>query len=424
MRRTFFVFLVVVFSGIGLILSGGYISADSSSPSTNGVSTESSCIAGTQGAAGTGTCYALIYGVKTLISYCTGNETSGPCRQDHISQTAAQSLANQAETDGKAKGYDISCDVVQNSLGGGVDPNTGMGYYYDSVCTVNGLSGISASTLENGGWNVLNCDLGHAGLSTPSGTPSCSTSSNISSGVSTGLSSGGSISSISSGLSSSVASGVNVTTPEQASSVVQQAASAASQHISSSVQSILSNIGVSTNYFVNQFNDYKKSRGYGGGPTSSVSNSTTVSCSSIVSDLQLGNSGNDVLNLSKILVSEGLLSAVTSTFDQTVFNSVIAYQEKYSSAILTPLGLTSGTGFVGSATRNYMNAHAKCLSGGNTTTTSSTTNNTSTSSNGSCGASGQSCCVYPSPSACATGLSCFGATLDVMGSIMSGGVCK
>lgn len=96
---------------------------------------------------------------------------------------------------------------------------------------------------------------------------------------------------------------------------------------------------------------------------------TNSSCYLFNSDLSLGSTGTAVTNLTIRLISEGLLTTQSSTYNQTVLNAVKAYQEKYTSQILTPVGLTSGTGYFGSSTRAHMNS--KC-------TTTSTNTNTGT----------------------------------------------
>lgn len=97
----------------------------------------------------------------------------------------------------------------------------------------------------------------------------------------------------------------------------------------------------------------------------------STTCGSLTTDLRFGDSGPKVLNLSKFLIKEGLLSKETSSFNNTVFQAVVAYQEKYASVILTPVGLSRGTGFVGPSTRAHMNSHLGCTQStisGNTTT--------------------------------------------------------
>jgi plastocyanin len=80
------------------------------------------------------------------------------------------------------------------------------------------------------------------------------------------------------------------------------------------------------------------------------------SCSQVTSNLRTGDSGSQVFLLTQALTTDGELSAAQSAFDQTVFGAVVRYQEKYADKILVPSGLDRGTGFVGPATRAYMNA--------------------------------------------------------------------
>ncbi|MFA7216521.1 MAG: hypothetical protein WC095_00870 [Candidatus Paceibacterota bacterium] len=106
----------------------------------------------------------------------------------------------------------------------------------------------------------------------------------------------------------------------------------------------------------------------------SASSGTNSACYVFNSDLKLGSTGLDVTNLTARLVAEGLLSSQSNSFDQTVFAGVVAYQEKYTSQILTPVNLTQGTGYFGKSTRDYMNS--KCTSTTNTGSTSVNTGST------------------------------------------------
>ena len=75
-------------------------------------------------------------------------------------------------------------------------------------------------------------------------------------------------------------------------------------------------------------------------------------------DLSLGMSGEDVKALQEILINEGVWArpdiSATGYFGPLTKEAVIKYQQKYSSEILEPLGLTKGTGFVGPSTRAHL----------------------------------------------------------------------
>ena len=117
------------------------------------------------------------------------------------------------------------------------------------------------------------------------------------------------------------------------------------------------------------------------GNTTTTTSTNTSSCSFLTADLRKGDSGDAVTQLTKTLVAEGLLSQPQDTFDDAVFQAVISYQEKYILAILTPVGLSRGTGFVGPSTRAFINnqcimAQASSSATGTTTTTATTTTGT------------------------------------------------
>src|SRR3989338_2335867 len=87
---------------------------------------------------------------------------------------------------------------------------------------------------------------------------------------------------------------------------------------------------------------------------------------SLNSNLKAGSSGPDVLRLQQFLNSDAYtaiaLSGVGSSGAESNFfgtltkNAVIKFQNKYSAEILTPNGLSSGTGIVGVSTRAKLNA--------------------------------------------------------------------
>ncbi|MFA6797258.1 MAG: peptidoglycan-binding domain-containing protein [Candidatus Paceibacterota bacterium] len=101
-------------------------------------------------------------------------------------------------------------------------------------------------------------------------------------------------------------------------------------------------------------------------------------------NLKLGSTGIDVILL-KIILNNDEYTALpyakskekvsntfdlnTFIFDFDTFNSVKKFQEKYTSEILTPLGLTESTGIVGAATRNKLNGLIKALNENDVSTT-------------------------------------------------------
>ena len=95
------------------------------------------------------------------------------------------------------------------------------------------------------------------------------------------------------------------------------------------------------------------------------SGAPSVFCSQINSNLSFGSIGNEVSCLQEFLKNQGTNiypeGLTTGYFGNLTKSAVIKFQEKYSSAILSPLGLLSGTGYVGISTRAKIN---QILSGG------------------------------------------------------------
>ncbi|OGD67002.1 hypothetical protein A2442_02610 [Candidatus Campbellbacteria bacterium RIFOXYC2_FULL_35_25] len=117
---------------------------------------------------------------------------------------------------------------------------------------------------------------------------------------------------------------------------------------------------------------------------------TGGTCSSYVfnSDLKIGSTGADVLNLQKILNADGVNIASTgagspgnetSYFGALTDAGVVRFQNKYASEILAPVGLINGTGYVGASTRAKLNA---MCTGGTTTGGTTTGGDTTTPSVG------------------------------------------
>jgi hypothetical protein len=73
-------------------------------------------------------------------------------------------------------------------------------------------------------------------------------------------------------------------------------------------------------------------------------------------NLTVGMRGGDVTLLQQLLVKENVYpeGVVSGYFGALTKAATIRFQEKYASSILTPAGLTKGTGFVGAATRRKL----------------------------------------------------------------------
>ncbi|MFA6270153.1 MAG: hypothetical protein WC657_03015 [Candidatus Paceibacterota bacterium] len=97
------------------------------------------------------TCSKLINGSYQTIAVCDAGNTTGPCRPARVNLSAAQSIAQNAEIILRNHGYtNVSCVATKENWASiGYDTNTGLQYYYNSLCTVNGKSGISAELLVN-----------------------------------------------------------------------------------------------------------------------------------------------------------------------------------------------------------------------------------------------------------------------------------
>lgn len=86
-------------------------------------------------------------------------------------------------------------------------------------------------------------------------------------------------------------------------------------------------------------------------------------CVTLNRNLQLGDSGDDVLFLQTSLGKEGFDvggEKAKKEFGELTASAVSGFQQKYSAQILTPLGLKYGTGFVGSGTRAKINSMYGC----------------------------------------------------------------
>lgn len=160
---------------------------------------DNQCIVGTMtgsisGLGGSGQCSAFINGRNQTIMYCTGVETTGPCRPARINATAA---ANAALEQSMRTGQ--TCTARQVGFPG-VDSNTGLNYYYFTDCgggnsgdsgggstggsTTGGTgssSGLSAGSISTWATNTLNILRGM--ISTAQSTLASRTSGQVTGGV-------------------------------------------------------------------------------------------------------------------------------------------------------------------------------------------------------------------------------------------------
>lgn len=112
-----------------------------------------------------------------------------------------------------------------------------------------------------------------------------------------------------------------------------------------------------------------------------LTSASAASCN-FNTNLRVGSRSSDVMELQKVLnmdsstmvasTGPGSKGMETSFFGTATRNAVIKFQEKYASEVLTPAGLTKGTGNVFASTRAKLNS---VCAGGSTTTTTPTTNN-------------------------------------------------
>jgi hypothetical protein len=83
-------------------------------------------------------------------------------------------------------------------------------------------------------------------------------------------------------------------------------------------------------------------------------------CYTFNTNLSIGMSGNAVTELQTALQKDGESVNVTGTFDKQTESAVSGFQQKYTSDVLVPYGLTNGTGYAGATTRAKLNSLYGC----------------------------------------------------------------
>lgn len=109
-----------------------------------------------------------------------------------------------------------------------------------------------------------------------------------------------------------------------------------------------------------------ESRMFGGGYVIDLENQSPKPKVRITKDLMAGNYwySTEVHDLQKVLVYENCMTIAEANTGWGYFGpktkaAVIKLQEKYKAEILTPSGLTKGTGYVGISTRKFINSKYK-----------------------------------------------------------------
>ena len=96
------------------------------------------------------------------------------------------------------------------------------------------------------------------------------------------------------------------------------------------------------------------------GQAHSQSGSGAPACHIFSINLRAGATGTEVIALQTALAADGETVPSTGFFGPLTNAAVTKFQEKYAAAILTPNGLSAGTGLVGAATRAKLNALQVC----------------------------------------------------------------
>ena len=91
---------------------------------------------------------------------------------------------------------------------------------------------------------------------------------------------------------------------------------------------------------------------------------SNLPCYTLTRDLRLGDSGDEVAGLHKALEKEGFdvgsIEKNSKVFGENTASAVSGFQQKYKEDILTPIGISFGTGYFGKLTREKLNSLQGC----------------------------------------------------------------
>ncbi|MBI2048344.1 MAG: peptidoglycan-binding protein [Parcubacteria group bacterium] len=154
----------------------------------------------------------------------------------------------------------------------------------------------------------------------------------------------------------------------------------------SSILSLLTSFGADANTIANVDASLRGTTPVGGGTTGGTT--TGGACFTFTRNHKAGESGGEVMEIQKFLnkwtetrvaaTGAGSPGNETSTFGPATKAAVMKFQNMHAADVLTPVGLTAGTGFWGAATR----AKANMLNTGCTTTGGGTTGTVPTTGGG------------------------------------------
>lgn len=93
-------------------------------------------------------------------------------------------------------------------------------------------------------------------------------------------------------------------------------------------------------------------------------------CHTFNIDLKIGdNTYDEISALNEALQKEGFNPGESGLFNEAMASAIVGFQEKYKSEILTPIGLSHGTGYLGARTRAKLNVLYGCGNANQTSTT-------------------------------------------------------